>query len=135
MTFRIITEETPFLSLSELVTLKRLQQSVGPTGFKITKPYYKFAGKTFDDAYKNMKIEAAKVIKDKTVSGEQPLGLTYSAISYEYSSVRYGGSKNSISAYPFGLNIQAATTVTLPQWVGLNAATAEDKAKWNDFLY
>lgn len=82
MSFKIITEDTPFLTPNESAQLQQLKRQGGTSNFKVTKTYYKFAGKTFDDAYKNMKIAAAKVIIDKTVSGGQPIGLTIWKIAW-----------------------------------------------------
>lgn len=130
MSFRIITENTPFLTPKESAILQGLQRRAGPSSFKVTKMYYKFAGKTFDEAYKNMKIAAAKVIKDRTVNGEQPIGLTIWSITQSgYKKVRFGGSKAQPLAYPIGLTVQAKIEVILPQWTEVEAA-AEDKDKW-----
>lgn len=131
MSFTIITDSTPFLTPLESAALQQLKRQGGSSSFKVTKSYYKFAGKTFDDAYKNMKIEAAKVIKIKTVSGGQPIGNTHWEITHSgYKKVRFGGSKSRPLAYPIGLTVQGKIEVTLPQWTELETASVEDKEKW-----
>ncbi len=131
MSFKIITENTAFLTPLESAALQQLKRQGGTSNFKVTKTYYKFAGKTFDEAFKNMKIAAAKVIKDKTASGEQPIGLTIWLIDRSaYNKIRFGGTKSRPLAYPIGLTVQGKIEVILPQWTEVEAATAEDKDKW-----
>lgn len=132
MSFRIVTENTPFLTPLESAQLQQLKRQGGISNFKVTKSksYYRFAGKTFDDAYKNMKIAAAKVIKDKTVSGGQPIGYTDIRFTSSRYTIRDGGSERLVLAYPLNLTVKVIGTITLPQWTEVEAATAEDKERW-----
>lgn len=131
MTFKIITENTPFLTPLESAALQQLKRQGGTSNFKVSKTYYKFAGKIFDEAFKNMKVAAAKIIKDKTASGEQPIGLTIWSIDRsDYSKIRFGGTKSRPLAYPIGLTVQGKIEVILPQWTEVEAAKTEDKDKW-----
>lgn len=77
-----------------------------------------------------MKIAAAKVIKSKTVSGEQPIGHTFPFLRYSDYNYRYKSNKTNITAYPVLLAVTMTINVILPQWTEVGAATVEDKEKW-----
>lgn len=63
MTYKLITENTPFLSFKEKIVLENLKFQIRQSTFETPKKeYYEVSGVTFDELYKSMKIEAAKAI-------------------------------------------------------------------------
>lgn len=103
MTFKIITENTQLLSQKEKITLQRLKLQIGTSTFETPKrEYYEVSGTSYEQLYKSILVEAAKVIK-KTESGEQAAGeaKTFYSIPGGYT-YRYGKNKNIYTAYSVG---------------------------------
>jgi hypothetical protein len=60
MCFRIITDDLPFLSSTERGELQKLKQNPCSPDFTIVKRFYDVTGGTFEEAARNLEIEAAK---------------------------------------------------------------------------
>lgn len=130
MTFKLITENTSFLSGKQKFTLAHLERQTRPSIFETPKKvYYEISGATFDELYKSLLTEAAKAIPRKTATGKQVTGFTETFLARSGYKFRYKKSGNFIIAYPVGLTIQATTTVTLPRFRGI-IALPSDAERW-----
>ncbi|MGI8556474.1 MAG: DUF922 domain-containing protein [Pyrinomonadaceae bacterium] len=129
MTYKLITENTPFLSFKEKIVLENLKFQIRQSTFETPKKeYYEVSGVTFDELYKSMKIEAAKAIPQTTEEGDQAIGITNTFFSFNLNTYRYGQSNHTIIAYPVGLTIQARTIITLPRFRGI--VVPRDAERW-----
>lgn len=119
MTFRTIPGQLQYQTLSDITLLQKLKQNVSPFNFAVEVEYYNFSGVTYEEARKNMHIEAKKVFKTTTDDGGIVVGNVNTAFDTSFKGFRYTTNRQSITAYPVGMTIQSVSKVILPNFNGI----------------
>jgi len=128
MTFKIIAESLQNLTNSDRHFLQKIKQSAAPFNFTVEIEYYNFSGVTYEEARKNMHIEAEKAINEKTEDGGIAVGIVkFVPLLASYKTFRYVVNRQLTTAYPVGMTLQASAKVILPHYNGIASPEDIDK--------
>ncbi len=113
----MIDEKIQLLTHSDRNFLQKLKQSAAPFKFTVEIEYYSFSGTTYEEARKNMEIEAGKAINVKTEKGDIVVGIVkFAPLAASFKNFRYVVNRQLTTAYPVRTTIQLGTKVILPSY-------------------
>lgn len=103
------------------------------SGFKVKKKYYSVQDGNYEEARKNVLVQAQTAVKVKTSDGSVAAGLTeMELLPRRYViTVRYSKSNRVVWSHPVNVPLRIEFTVTLPTW-NIPALT---NPQWGEFIY